>query len=86
MNKAKQLEFDGMGRPNPFAENKGYDPRAEEIEFMFREVEDWLTAEEPRHFDPDFFESLYQQYKRRGTLSDKQYQSLKNVWSKWVDR
>ena len=85
MTKTKQLEFEGMGRPNPFIK-KGTDPRAQEIEFMFRDLNDWLSCEAPEYFDPSFIESIQAQFERTGSLSDKQYISLKNTWNKWVDQ
>ena len=84
MSKAKQLEFDGMGRPNPFIK-KGTDPRAQEIEFMFVDIEDWLANKAPEDFDQSFIVSLQAQFLRRGTLSDKQYTALKNIWYRWVE-
>ena len=53
---------------------------------MLAEVFDWINNSAPDGFDDDFIISLDDQFLKRGTLSDKQYQALKNIWSKWVNR
>ncbi len=85
MSAKKQLEFEGMGRPNPFSNKKGQDPRGEEIKFMLSEIEDWLTTDAARNFDSEFVEAMQKHFERVGYLSDGQYNAIKNIWSKWVN-
>ena len=54
------------------------------ISYLFREIFDY--AEENPHFQTDFVESLFEQFQRESSLSEKQYLALENIHEKWVCR
>ena len=69
-------------RPNPFLPKD--EAREKHIQYLIDEINAWILNAED-YFDSSFFESLESQWLERGTLSDKQYQALQNIYERWVD-
>lgn len=69
-------------RKNPFELPKP--ELTAEIEFLFEKVNDWFFNTDTSNFDPDFFESLEEQWLKNGELTEKQFIGLRNIYEQWV--
>lgn len=71
-------------RKNPF------DPKATNedketskyISHLFKEIFEY--ADDNPNFNLEFVDSVYEQFEKNGTLSEKQYTAIENIYENWV--
>ncbi len=71
-----------LRRPNPF-DTFAVEERKAQIEFLISEILEWYMNTDA-DFDPTYVESLEEQFISRGDLTDKQIESLQNIFNTWL--